>query len=79
MDDPNNKIFRRTRVANVMAGIMIIINFWFIGWVFYETFSNGGIPESNKDMILALIATTSMIGGYALKYLFDPPCGGDKD
>ncbi len=73
-DSSANRIFSKSRIANVMSAIMILSCIWFIAWVMLETFTGGGIVDAHKDMILALIATTSMIGGFALRYLFEEPC-----
>ncbi len=73
-DSPRNRVFNKSRVANVMSAVMILVALAFIGWIIHESIVNGGIPDHSKDMVLALVGTTSMIAGFALRFLFEEPC-----
>lgn len=76
MDSPNNKIFSRSRIANILSAITIL---WTLGLWSYILFQElDGQPimlsEANGTLLLTVMSLISGMCGFALKHIYDE-CG----
>ena len=74
MDNPNNLIFSRSRIANVMAAIMII---WCLAlWthILFAVINNTYTDIQNKDLLHTMLSILSGVAGFATKHLLDTDC-----
>ena len=74
MDNPNNLIFSRSRIANIMAAVMIIWCLVLWTYIVFSIIDNTFTNIENKDLLLTMLAVLSGVSGFATKHLLDTDC-----